>query len=193
MKNCRRLATALLSVLLLCGAAARAQSVQPIVTGVFAFPAGVALDGAGNLYVADDSNNTVSKVTPAGAVSIFVDAAAGLDAPEGLALDSAGNLYIANGGSGTILRVTPAGVSSIFASGVGEAMGLAFDTAGNLYVSDAPGSAIQKITPAGVVSVFVDDANFLNSPVGMAFDGDWVSTESSASSAGTSPCGFNAR
>jgi sugar lactone lactonase YvrE len=172
MENCRRLAALLSVLLLLCGAAARAQSVQPIVSGVFAFPVGVALDGAGNLYVADDSNNTVSKVTPAGAVSVFLDASAGLNAPEGLALDGAGNLYIANGGSDTIIRATPAGGVSIFAGGVGEAMGLVFDSAGNLYVSDAAGSTIRKITPAGAVGVFADDPNFLNSPIGMAFDAD---------------------
>ena len=43
-------------------------------------PDGLAFDAAGNLYVANDSNNTISKVTPAGAVSTFVSS--GLDDPE---------------------------------------------------------------------------------------------------------------
>ncbi len=56
-------------------------------------PSGLAFDAAGNLYVANDSNSTVSEVTPAGVVSTF---ASGFDDPDGLAFDSAGNLYVAN-------------------------------------------------------------------------------------------------
>jgi len=67
-------------------------------------PAGVAFDAAGNLYVANELSNTISKVTPAGAVTTFVSS--GLSYPAGLAFDAAGNLYVANEGSNTISKVT---------------------------------------------------------------------------------------
>ena len=77
-------------------------------------PVALAFDSAGNLYVANAGNNTISKVTPAGVVSTFVSS--GLDVPAGLAFDSAGNLYVANEGNSTISKVTPAGVVSTFVS-----------------------------------------------------------------------------
>ena len=58
-------------------------------------PVGLAFDAAGNLYVANYGNSTVSEVTPAGLVSTF---ASGFEQPYGLAFDAAGNLYVANYG-----------------------------------------------------------------------------------------------
>ena len=72
-------------------------------------PYGLAFDAAGNLYVANAGDDTVSKVTPAGVVSTF---ASGFDDPVGLAFDAAGNLYVANAGDNTVSKVTPAGTVS---------------------------------------------------------------------------------
>ncbi len=68
-------------------------------------PGGLAFDAAGNLYIANDGNNSVSEVTPAGAVSTFVSS--GLSEPDALAFDAAGNLYVANNGNNTISEVMP--------------------------------------------------------------------------------------
>ena len=112
-------------------------------------------------------NSTISKVTPAGAVSTFVSS--GLDGPDGLAFDAAGNLYVANEGNSTISKVTPAGaVSTFVSSGLDEPGGLAFDAAGNLYVANYANSTISKVTPAGAVSTFVSSG--LDDPDGLAFD-----------------------
>ena len=127
-------------------------------------PRGLAFDAAGNLYVANAGANTVSKVTPAGAVSTF---ASGFNDPDGLAFDAAGNLYVANSGNNTVSKVTPAGVVSTFASGFNDPDGLAFDAAGNLYVANAGNNTVSEVTPAGVVSTF---ASGFNVPVGLAFD-----------------------
>jgi sugar lactone lactonase YvrE len=171
MERLCRLAAAAVCVGLLGMAGVQAQTVQPLVTGIFTLPVGAAMDSAGNLYVANDEANTISKVTPSGIVSVFVAANQGLDFPEGLAFDSAGNLYVANSGNDTIDLVSPAGAVSTFASNdIGEPMGLAFDNAGNLYSSDNSGSTIFKITPTGTVSVIASDKRFLASPLGLAFD-----------------------
>ncbi|MGB8843961.1 MAG: hypothetical protein WCC64_23170, partial [Aliidongia sp.] len=169
MWNCRHIA--ILLVFLFGTATVAAQTVEPVISGVFAFPVGVAMDAAGNIYVADDETDTISKIAPSGAVSVFVTADQGLNRPESLAFDATGNLFVADSGDGTIMMITPAGVVSPFVTGgIGQPMGLVFDAAGNLYVSDNVGNTIHKVTAAGVVSVFSDDQSFLSSPLGMAFD-----------------------
>ena len=65
----------------------------------FDAPFGVAVDSAGNLYVANVEAGTVSMVSPAEKVSTF---ASGFSFPGGLAFDAAGNLYVIDGGSGTV-------------------------------------------------------------------------------------------
>ncbi len=126
-----------------------------------------AFDSSGNLYVANNSAGTISKITPAGVVTTF---ASGLSNPSGLAFDSSGNLYVTNYAANTISKITPGGVVSTFvASGLNGPAGLAFDSSGNLYVADNNGANnVLKITPLGAVSTFVNSG--LSNPIGLAFD-----------------------
>ena len=143
-------------------------------------PARIALDAAGNRYVADTRNHTVRKIAVSGIVSTLagmpgragsadgLGQAAQFDRPEGLAVDAAGNVYVADTGNATVRRITPAGLVSTFlgtprvtgdAAGSGAAarlsqpVALALDAAGNLYVADADNDVIYKATPAAVMSV----------------------------------------
>jgi arabinan endo-1,5-alpha-L-arabinosidase len=138
----------------------------------FNHPAGAAVDGAGNVYVADTDNATIRKITPAGVVSTVAGtagargssdgtgSAASFNGPSGIAADTAGNLYVADTLNHTIRRVTPAGAVSVIAGtagvsgsadGTGSAarfhgpQGLAIDGAGNLYVADTNNDTIRKI------------------------------------------------
>ncbi len=150
----------------------------------FFYPTGVSTDSAGNVYVADTSNNTIRKITPAGVVSTLAGtagvsgptdatgAAASFFYPTGVATDSAGNVYVADTGNNTIRKITPAGVVTLagtagvrgHADGIGVAAsffypnGVATDSAGNVYVTDAGNYTIRKITPAGVVSTLAGTA-----------------------------------
>jgi sugar lactone lactonase YvrE len=127
-------------------------------------PSGAVLDAQGNLYVANDSDNTVSKITPDGRLSVF---ASGFNNPQGLAFDSAGNLYAANFNSGTVSKVTPQGLVTTYATGFNGPIGLTFDAAGALYVANQNNNTVSKVTPQGLISVF---ATGLNGPEGLAFD-----------------------
>jgi len=87
------------------GAAASAQ---------FNGPTGLAVDAAGNIYVADTGNNLIRKITAAGVVST-IGGASVFNAPEDVAVDSAGNIFVADTGNNRIRKITPAGVVSILA------------------------------------------------------------------------------
>jgi sugar lactone lactonase YvrE len=133
-------------------------------------PSGLAVDKAGNLYVALENAGTIEKITREGVQTTF---ATNLSVPVGLALDAAGNLYVANLGINasysSIEKFTPDGVRSTFATtGLNEPFFLAFDTSSNLYVSNAGNNTIEKFTPNGIGSVFASTG--LTFPTGLAFD-----------------------
>ncbi len=139
--------------------------------------AGIAVDGSGNVYVADNGNNAIRKITPAGVVTTLAGqtlagyadgtgAAAQFNSPRGVTVDSLGNVYVGDTGNNMIRKITPAGLVSTFAGGLvagnvngtgGAALfcspeGLALDSTGNIYVADTCNSAIRKVTPNAVVS-----------------------------------------
>ena len=143
-------------------------------------PAGVALDAAGNVYVADYGNALIRKITPAGNVSTYAGstphfgstdgngAAASFRYPRGITADANGNLYVTDSNH-TIRKITPAGVVSTLAGTAGVAgaadgtgaaaqfflpKGIVADSAGNLYVADSGNYTVRKVTPAGVVTTF---------------------------------------
>jgi sugar lactone lactonase YvrE len=148
---------------------------------LFNGPEGVALDGAGNLYVADSGNNTIRQVVVStGVVTTLAGngmegstdgtgAAALFEDPTGVAVDRAGHLYVTDYGNNTIRQVvvstgvvtTLAGTAGMRGStdGTGAAAlffgpyGVAVDGAGNLYVTDSVNDTIRKIVIAsGVVT-----------------------------------------
>jgi sugar lactone lactonase YvrE len=133
--------------------------------GRFNDPFGIARDSSGNLFVADASNNTIRKVTPAGVVSTLagtagvqgnadgIGAAAKFYFPTAVVVDADGNVYVADAGNNSVRKITPAGVVSTLASGFSWPSGIAVDGAGTIYVSDSSHDVISIISPSGSVSV----------------------------------------
>ncbi len=143
-------------------------------------PFGVAVDAAGNLYIAEFSNNRVRKVATKGDISTLAGngvsgfsgdgsqaGSAQLNGPQGVAVDSAGNVYIADTANNRVRKVTPNGVITTVAgtgaagvSGdnrlavnaqVGNPVAVAVDSVGNVYIAD--GSArVRKLFLSGIIT-----------------------------------------
>jgi sugar lactone lactonase YvrE len=144
----------------------------------FRTPTGIAVDKYGTVFISDEWDDVIRRITPTGEVSTFAGRAgqrgsadgpvdvARFNVPAGLAVDALGNLYVCDFGNRTIRKITPqgqvstaagkAGTREPAADGTGPAarfsspLGVAADRLGNLYVADA--YTVRRITPAGVVT-----------------------------------------
>jgi len=110
-------------------------------------PRGMVIDPSGNIYVANQLSNSVTKITPAGVSSILGTTDV---EPWGITIDPDGNLYTANSTSKTVTKITPAGVSSLFAGTIDTPYDLIRDNDGNFYTQND--ATVTKITPLGVPS-----------------------------------------
>jgi uncharacterized protein (TIGR03437 family) len=148
-------------------------------------PHGIAVDAAGNLYIADKLNSRVRKVAPDGIITTFAGtgvagyagdggpaAAALLTAPERVSLDAAGNLYIADIGAYVIRKVNPQGIIATvagsgqqgFCGNGGPAVNACMhgpedvvpDATGNLFIADF--DVVWKVDTKGVITVVAGNA-----------------------------------
>jgi large repetitive protein len=183
-------------------------------------PTSVALDGAGNLYIADSLHHRIRRVSAStGLIATFAGngnpaysgdgaaaTAASLNSPSGIALDGAGNLYIADTGNNVIRMVdavtglisTFAGTGTLGSSGDGAAataatlnqpLGVTVDRYGNLYIADTGNHRIRRVDTSGSIALIAGvgtintdgsgtysgdgalaTAAGLNSPYAVAFD-----------------------
>src|SRR5579871_369420 len=120
-------------------------------------PSGLALDAAGNLYIADTQNNRVRKVDRNGIISTVVASLT----PTGLAFDTTGNLYIVENGGNRVRMMNSSGAVSTVAGNGGPGysgdgalavnaqlngpFSIAFDIVGNLYIADAANNAVREV------------------------------------------------
>ena len=145
------------------------------------FPFALAVDGSGNLYIADSVDSRVRKVDAAGIITTVAGtgsygfggdggraANALLALPQGLAVDGSGNLYIADSGNQRVRKVDAAGIITTVAGtgdyGFGgdggpaanallnEPQGLAVDGSGNLYIADSGNERVRRVDPSGTIT-----------------------------------------
>ncbi|RXH54790.1 choice-of-anchor D domain-containing protein [Granulicella sibirica] len=143
----------------------------PAIGAMLNCPSGVAIDTAGNFYIADDFNNRIRKVDISGTITTIAgdgnagfsgdggaSTAAELNLPNDIAIDASGNLYIADSGNNRIRKIDTTGIITTVAGGLQDAgsagvntpLSLNLDASGNLYFSDSGNSKVQELFPAGI-------------------------------------------
>lgn len=155
-------------------------------TATFGSPQNMAIDGNGNIFVIDQSNACIRKITPAGEVSRIaghntrfgtVDgdlSVASFQSPEGIAVDRNGIVYVSESYAHKVRKIEGNTVSTLVGNGVpgdqdgtgatvrlNVPQGLRLDIDGNLLLAATYNNKIKKITPAGVVSTLAGSQNGL--------------------------------
>lgn len=167
----------------------------PNISASFNSPMGLVLDSSCNVYVSDNMNNRIRKITPTGivttvagnGVNAYADGVGILTSfsfPTGITIDSTGNLYVADNGNNRIRKIDPssnvttfAGSGTpTFADGVGTGASfnspysITIDTANNLYVGDQMNYRIRKIDTGAKVTSIVGNGSpgYLDGPAASA-------------------------
>jgi sugar lactone lactonase YvrE len=153
----------------------------PAISAQLKGPVGIALDVTGNLFIVDQENNRIRKVSASGIITTVAGngsrgysgdggpaTSAQLSYPNGIAVDSAGNLYISDVSSNRIRKVSDSGIITTVAgngsagySGDGgpatsaplyNPVGVAVDSTGNLYIADTYNKCIRKVSLSGIIT-----------------------------------------
>lgn len=137
----------------------------PGASATLTYPTGVAVDTAGNVYVADAGNHAIRKIDPAGNVTTYAGtgvsgltngprASATFYVPNGVATDLAGNVYVSDEMNYVIRKIDTSGnVTTLSNTTIGQPFGLKVDGSGNVYVAARAANQVVRVAPNGVVSI----------------------------------------
>ena len=153
----------------------------PATAAMLGRPIALVLDPAGNLYIADSTEQRIRKIDVNGIITTFAgngvngyagDGGPAINAsfafPIGMTRDLAGNIYVADGNNERIRKITPGGIISTFAGNGEEGFAgdggpainatlnipsdVAVDAAGNVYIADAGNNRVRKVDTSGNIS-----------------------------------------
>src|SRR5271157_3666692 len=177
----------------------------PATSAQLAAPSGVAVDSAGNLYIADSGNSRVRKISNGVIATVAGNGVSGFGGDGGpatsaelgvvsnVAVDPAGNLYIADPNNHRIRKVSNGVIATVAGGGnslgenvpatsasLNEPVGVAVDPAGNLYIADSGSQRIRKVSSGVIATVAGGGVSLgdngpatsaqLNNPAGVAVD-----------------------
>src|ERR1700691_145596 len=160
----------------------------PAVNATFTLPGGLAIDASGNLYIADQNNWVIRRISGGIITTVAGTGKPGysgdngqatkamLGGPQGVAVDASGNLYIADTGNQRIRYVNVSGaITTIAGTGVNGFSGdggaataatfstpveVAVDASGNVYVADLYNNRIRRFVPGGAIATFAGTPPF---------------------------------
>ena len=152
-------------------------------------PQGVALDAAGNVYIADTLNHAVRKVTPDGAINTLAGTGnpgysgdggpaskARLSLPSAVAVDANGNVYVADTGNNQVRRIDPLGTITTVDTGgaLSAPRGVAVDRAGNVYIADTGNHRVRRVAAGAPATTIAGNGACCYSGDGaLALDSMW--------------------
>ena len=152
-------------------------------------PRGITIDAAGNMYIADEENNSIRKVSTSGIITTIAgNGIAGfnsdniaatnaeLNYPTGVAIDAAGNIYISDYQNYRVRMINSSGIISTFAGAgidgysgdngpasnakISGPLGVAVDASGNLYIADYINNRIRKVNASGLITTIAGKGSF---------------------------------
>jgi beta-lactam-binding protein with PASTA domain/sugar lactone lactonase YvrE len=149
---------------------------QTTVSSQLSGPAGVAVDGAGNVFIADPGNQRVVEVSPGGVQTVVP--ATGLTQPQSVAVDGSGDLFISDYANNAVVEITSGGVqTTVNATSLSQPQGVVVDGAGNVFIADSGNHQVVEIDTVGQIELPVTG---LVTPSALAVDaaGDVFVTDS---------------
>lgn len=141
-----------------CADGAQATATSSILGRTGANPRAIAVDAAGNVYTANESANSVTKITPAGVSTTLVQMAAGTS-PWAITVDSVGNVYTANSGTNNVTKILPDGTIAFLGPTGTNPEGIVVDAEGNIYTANAGSDNVSMITALGTASILAGTAS----------------------------------
>lgn len=146
--------------------------------GGLSAPNGLAIDAAGNAWVANSTGNSVTKFSSLGvAASGSPFTGGGLTTPYSVAVDATGDAWVTNSGASSVTELSStgsfmSGTSGYAVGGVNHPRGIAIDGAGNVWVTNYTSNSVAKLTSAGAAAAGSPfSGGGLNSPSAIAIDG----------------------
>lgn len=137
-------------------------------------PYGVAVDGSGNVFVADTNNNAVKEIVAAGGYTTVKTLGSGFNHPYGVAVDGSGNVFVADANNNAVKEIVAAGgytTVNTLGGGFSYPSGVAVDGGGNVFVADSNNNAVKEIAAVGGYTTVNTLGNAFNNPYGVAVDG----------------------